>query len=267
MKPSRVKSIVIVILLLLNLLLLIPFLYRHVQERSAYKRSIHELTELFTANQIALSPAVLPQALPDAAPEFYRDDGQEKAFATALLGPVFSREVGGGIHRFYNGNGSCLIRSNGAVDVSSAAAFDAPEKLCNDLCQQFGYTIAHSELQSGSSTVTLVRTVGGAPIYNATLTLQFRAGESVSVSGSLLTAYTEQTRAGELDAVSALVRFLDYQNSPGAVVVCTAVTGLECGYLLQSTLAEPLRLVPVWCVHTDVSNYYVNCSTGAVTRE
>lgn len=267
MKPSRVKSIVIVILLLLNLLLLIPFLYRHMQERSAYERSIHELTELFTANQITLSPTVLPQTLPDAAPEFYRDDGQEKAFATALLGPVFSREVGGGIHRFYNEHGSCLIRSNGTVDVSSAAAFDAPEKLCNDLCRQFGYAIVHSELHNGIGAVTLVRTVGGTPIYNATLTLQFRAGDSVSVSGSLLTSYTEQERVGEMDAVSALVRFLDYQNSPGAVVVCTVVTGLDSGYLLQSTLAEPLRLVPVWCVHTDVSNYYVNRSTGAVTRE
>ena len=267
MKASRLKNIVIVILLLVNLFLLFPLIYRHMQERSAYERSVSELTELFESNHITVSPSVLPQQFPAAVPELIRDTDQEKAFATALLGPLFQRDVGGGILRYYNENGVCLVRSNGAVDAQIYQIDGDPEQLCAAICSSFGYEIVRSDMHDRVGSIVLVRMIGGARICNATLTFTFRDEGSASVAGSLLTAYSEKERTDGMDAVSALVRFLDYRNSPGATFVCTAITGLESGYLLQSTTTEPLRLVPVWRVHTDVSNYYVNCLNGDVTRE
>ena len=61
------------------------------------------------------------------------------------------------------------------------------------------------------------------------------------------------------------MRFLDYCGVSG--VVCTEVSALDSGYLLQSSASAPLRLIPVWRITTDVNNYYVNCKTGEVTRE
>ena len=72
-------------------------------------------------------------------------------------------------------------------------------------------------------------------------------------------------RADGIDAVSALVCFLDYCGASG--VVCTEVSALESGYLLQSTAVSSLRLAPVWRITTDVNNYYVNCKSGEITRE
>lgn len=266
MKASRLKNIVIVILLLVNLFLLFPLVYRHIQERSAYERSVSELTELFESNHITVSPTVLPREFPATVPELRRDMDQEKAFATTLFGPLFQRDVGGGIHRYYNESGVCLVRSNGAVDAVLYLPTEDPEQLCASICSSFGYEVERSDLHDGVGSIVLVRVINGVRVCNATLTFTFRDDGS-SVVGSLLTAYIEKERTDGIDAVSALVRFLDYRNSPGATFVCTAITGLESGYLLQSTTTEPLRLVPVWRVHTDVNNYYVNYLNGDVTRE
>ena len=65
-------------------------------------------------------------------------------------------------------------------------------------------------------------------------------------------------------AVTALVRFLDYRNASGAV--CTGITWLSAGYLVQSTTSAPLQLVPVLRVDTDVYSYYVNIVSGEVSR-
>ena len=63
---------------------------------------------------------------------------------------------------------------------------------------------------------------------------------------------------------TALVRFLDYRNASGAV--CTGITWLSAGYLVQSTTSAPLQLVPVLRVDTDVYSYYVNIVSGEVSR-
>ena len=68
-----------------------------------------------------------------------------------------------------------------------------------------------------------------------------------------------------MDGVTALVRFLDYSRGSGEV--CTAVTDVRAGYLLQSTASAAQRLIPAWCVSTDVNRYYVNMTSGEVTRE
>ena len=65
--------------------------------------------------------------------------------------------------------------------------------------------------------------------------------------------------------MTALVRFLDYRSGSGEV--CTAITGVDSGYLLQNTAPAAVRLLPAWRINTDVNQYYVNMVTGEVTRE
>ena len=85
------------------------------------------------------------------------------------------------------------------------------------------------------------------------------------VSGTFLPELTEGRRIDGIDAVDALVRFLDYCSTSG--VVCTEICALDTGYLLQSSAASPLRLQSVWRISTDVNRYYVNCKTGEITKE
>ena len=249
MKTSRLKNIVIVILLLVNAFLLFLLLSRRAGERDSNERRVEQLCTLFEKNGVAFDRALLP----------------EEAFASALLGTAESSDSGGGVSRFTGEYGSCSIRSGGTADALLSRPVDDPESFSKQLFKTFGYTFLTSQLTDGSGSVTGMRSEKGRLIFNASLTLTFSDSSLTGVSGTFLPALDEGRRTDGLDAVDALVHFLDYCSASG--VVCTEVRALDEGYLLQTSSASPLRLQGVWRISTDVSSYYVNCKTGEITRE
>ena len=167
--------------------------------------------------------------------------------------------------RFTGEYGSCSIRSGGTADALLSRPVDDPESFSKQLFKTFGYTLLPSQLTDGSGSVTGMRSEKGRLIFNASLTLTFSDSSLTGVSGTFLPALDEGRRTDGLDAVDALVHFLDYCSVSG--VVCTEIRALDEGYLLQTSSASPLRLQGVWRISTDVSSYYVNCKTGEITRE
>ena len=256
MKTSRLKNIVIVILLLVNAFLLFLLLSRRAEERDSNERRVEQLCTLFEKNGVAFDRALLPDEETHLSLSLERDAAREEAFASALLGTAESSDSGGGVSRFTGEYGSCSIRSGGTVDALLSRPVDDPESFSKQLFKTFGYTFLTSQLTDGSGSVTGMRSEKGQLIFNASLTLTFSDSSLTGVSGTFLPA---------LDAVDALVHFLDYCSVSG--VVCTEVRALDEGYLLQTSSASPLRLQGVWRISTDVSSYYVNCKTGEITRE
>lgn len=265
MKASRLKNIVIVILLLVNVFLLVLLLSRRAEQNAAYERSVEQLVTLFETNGVALDPAVLPQDDTPLSAALDRDAERETAFAEALLGTVTVSDSGGGVCLYTGTNGSCSVRAGGAVEVSLSRAVEDPDAFCRELFKTFGYERTRSTLTGGSGSITGVRSTGAHPVFNASLSLSFSGGTLISVSGVFLSSLTEGRRADGIDAVTALVQFLDYRSASG--LVCTRIDAVDSGYLLQSSPTAPLRLLPVWRITTDVNSYYVNCKTGEITRE
>ena len=266
MKTSRLKTIVIVILLLVNAFLLFLLLSRRAEERDSNERRIEQLCTLFEKNGVDFDRALLPDEETHLSLSLERNAAREEDFASALLGTATAGDSGGGVSRFTGEYGSCSIRSGGTVDALVSRPVDDPEDFCRQLFKTFGYTLLSSQLANGSGSVTGVRSEKGRLIFNASLMLTFSDGSLTGASGTFLPALNEsrRTTAG-LDAVDALVHFLDYCSTSG--VVCTEVRALDEGYLLQTSSASPLRLQGVWRISTDVSSYYVNCKTGEITRD
>ena len=238
MKTSRLKNIVIVILLLVNAFLLFLLLSRRAEERDSNERRVEQLCTLFEKNGVAFDRALLPDEEAHLSLSLERDAAREEAFASALLG---------------------------TADALLSRPVDDPESFSKQLFKTFGYTFLTSQLTDGSGSVTGMRSEKGQLIFNASLTLTFSDSSLTGVSGTFLPALGEGRRTDGLDAVDALVHFLDYCSVSG--VVCTEVRALDKGYLLQTSSASPLRLQGVWRISTDVSSYYVNCKTGEITRE
>ena len=247
MKTSRLKNIVIVILLLVNAFLLFLLLSRRAEERDSNERRVEQLCTLFEKNGVAFDRALLPDEETHLSLSLERDAAREEAFASALLGTAESSDTGG------------------TVDALLSRPVDDPESFSKQLFKTFGYTFLTSQLTDGSGSVTGMRSEKGQLIFNASLTLTFSDSSLTGVSGTFLPALDEVRRTDGLDAVDALVHFLDYCSVSG--VVCTEVRALDEGYLLQTSSASPLRLQGVWRISTDVSSYYVNCKTGEITRE
>ena len=253
MKASRLKTIVIVILLLVNAFLLFLLLSRRAEQTQAYERTVEQLCELFARSGVSFDRALLPENSDVYALSPERSSTREMAFAKSLLGDDVSAFD------------SCSLRSGGTVDAVLSRPLDDAAQFSRELFRSFGYEEVSFSLNGGSGSVTGMRRSKNGPIYNAALTLTFTDSTLTGVSGTFLSDLDEGRRTDGLDAISALVRFLDYCGVSG--VVCTEVSALDSGYLLQSSASAPLRLIPVWRITTDVNNYYVNCKTGEVTRE
>ena len=266
MKTSRIKSIVIVILLLVNAFLLVLLLGRQNQQRIAYERSVEQLSLLLTNNGIAFDTSLLPDNASYPAAELSHDADAEAAFARALLGDnAAARSTASGSSVYESERGSLQFRTNGTIEGSMNCHVGDPAEFLSGILSSSGYLIDVSNVNTdGSGTAVAVREVDGIKVFNAPLMFTFEDNVLTSVSDSFLPSVTLVAPAGGTDAISALVRFLDHRNSNG--LVCTEITSLTYGYLLQSSAASA-KFVPAWHIATDVSEYYVNSVTGEITRE
>ena len=100
MKASRLKTIVIVILLLVNAFLLFLLLSRRAEQTQAYERTVEQLCELFERSGVSFDRALLPENSDVYALSPERSSTREMAFAKSLLGDdVSAFDSGGGISR------------------------------------------------------------------------------------------------------------------------------------------------------------------------
>ena len=264
MKTSRLKSIVIVILALANAFLLVLLIGQGAQERAARAYTASQLVQLFRTNGVSLSASIVPLesdlfAVVDPA----RDPSAEAAFAEAVLGPCTAEDVGGGIYRYVGETGQCLFRASGAVEASLERDAEDPETLARELLTAGGYQLVSADLANGSGSISAVRALSETLVFNAGLELVFSQNRLVSVAGSFVPAASVGHTDRGINAVTALVRFLDHSSESGEI--CTAVTAVHAGYLLESTAALPQQLIPAWRITTDVSQYYVDMRTGEVS--
>ncbi len=266
MDRYRLKNIIILILVLVNLFLLGSLASRKTAETSARRRTVQELVDLFAAYDMTLDPEVISDETPPDSRLLTRDLALEERTAGFLLGQdLSSANQGGGIYTYASHKGAALFRSSGSFDAVGTLAAEDVEDFCQDFCREFFFEDPVFTLdETGTGTATAIRRCAGLPVYNCSVVFTLEEGRLVSVNGTLLPENYTSSSADMLSALAALTAFQNAKQSSGAVA--SVVTGMELCYELQSTTTASMSLVPVWCVTTDTVNYYVNCVTGAVSQ-
>lgn len=266
MKTSHLKSTAIAILALANVCLLLLLAARRQQEHSAKERVVTELVQMFASSGVELKPAAVPvRPARLAEVETVRAESAEASLAAALLGPCEAEDMGGGIFRYSNAAGTCFLRGSGSVEASLSRRVEDPEAFCKKLFAECGYEMFAFDVSEGTGKANAVRVVSDTAVFNAELSLSFERGSLISAAGTFVPPVELREDDGNISAVTALVRFLDYGAQSGEV--CTAIYNVRSGYLVQGGTLGAQRMMPVWSVETDVAQYYVNMKTGEVTRE
>lgn len=270
MESSRLKNIIILILLLVNVFLLASLVSRKISQASADRHAAQQLSELFASAGVTLDSDVISTSSVPPTLSLTRSADEDREVAAFFLGDALIQSDDAGDSQAYDssfGTGSGVFRSNGSFDlVISAPSQEDPEALCDDFCRRFDYQITSNDLKSGSGTITAMQEYNGYPVSDCTVTFYIEEGVLQTVSGSHLPKnHTEMSGEEPLSASAALTRFLEARRESGAVF--SAVTDMYPCYDLQSTAAAPMTLVPAWCIVTDTVDYYVNCSTGAVSHK
>ena len=122
METYRLKNIILVILLLLNVFLLLLVASRgYAQHRSA--QNLIDQTVLFLQNSnVSIDPELLQGQDTAFTYSYERNMEEEQAFTAALLGTlVKQQDAGGGTQQYTFTGGSAVFRSNGAFQLTIAA--------------------------------------------------------------------------------------------------------------------------------------------------
>lgn len=267
METYRLKNIVILILVLVNLFLLGLLLNFRCQQRHTSQELAQQLVRLYDQHGIAL-PEDLEADAPSLTPMgVSRSLSDEAAIAAYLLGEeAEGADQGGGIYTYTGTLGTVQFRSSGAFDYAPVRQdVTDPQTFFDGFLETFGYRALTSSYGANTGTFTAVRQVEGYDVYNCTVSFRFSGQQLVSVAGSWVsTAGTTALPQPSYTAADALSQFLEYRSEAG--VVCNSVVSVQPAYDLQSPTPSTLQLSAKWQVVTDTYRYYVDCVTKEVQR-
>ena len=273
MPVSKLKNLVLLVLLLANLALLAllgPDRLSQAREDAALRQS---LCDLYAGQQVSLDPAVVPDTVTIYALELAQDPDAAAAAAAALLGQELTLDDSSRFQSVYRANaGQCVISRSGAFRASLE---DRPE--VRDLAKDAGKTLhamgfqyssltGPQRLRAGFYTLTAAQTVLGVPVFSQGLTLTYANDRLVQLEGVFYTGAGTLTRISDqpcISAADALVAFLSARIDLGWVG--SAVTGMTQGYVRSETAGASVHLTPVWRLETDTGSFDINGITGEVT--
>ncbi|MET0016170.1 hypothetical protein [Oscillibacter sp.] len=265
METYRLKNIIILTLVLVNAFLLGTLGMRQAQQVASQSQATEELVKLFAGEGVTLSESAVSFDPPPAALTLARDTAAERALAATFLGnELTAADEGGGILTYTSNLGRAVFRASGAFEITGELGRN-PSALGQQFCRNHGCELPDEWFNaSGGGTVTVRQLCQGYPVEDCSVTFLAENNVLHSVYGTFLPSNSTISQSENLiTASTALTAFLEARRTSGAVV--SAVTGIYRCYEFQNT-ASALTLTPTWRVVTDTVDYYVNCSTSAVTH-
>lgn len=266
---SKIKNIILIILLITNLALLILVGGQTLQGRRLLSRA-REDAILFLRNRgVEVEEGIIPQSM-DLKPQIAERNlsGEERAAAALLGSPVTAESRGGEVYRYFNGSGSIQFHSDGAFSAQLAeGAFPLGSDRaagCLALLERMG--LEGTILSQEGDELTFRQTWAGAPLFTQQATLVCRENCLVAITaGRQLAAEPQEDAAREnISVATALISFVNGVSALGDV--CNRIDAIEPGYAAAASLTGPILLTPVWRVTTDTGAYQLDAVTGGVTR-
>ncbi|MGN1002402.1 MAG: hypothetical protein ACI4PC_06485 [Oscillospiraceae bacterium] len=269
MDSSKIKNILILVLLLVNAFFLAVLIRDGAEERRSQAETAGELRTILegvgiTADQDLDFFREAPKKC-----TLLRDSQAEQRKVGAILGSVTAEDLGGNILYYSSASGKASLRGTGEMDMifSGGSIGDGgkPERAAVRLLNKAGFDVDESSASvnaSGeNSSVTLCFAWEGYPIYNARVCLDYSGGRLQMLTGTRPFDTVSSTDAGDvMNCVSAVMRFVELVKSDG--LICSRLEEVEPGYIMSVEVSGESDLTPVWKIVTDTGNIYINALTG-----
>ena len=269
MEKSKLKNIILTILLITNVLLLGLMLFQRAQSRHYNQQTLLDAVDLLSQQGITARVEDMPDRAFPLPQVVEQDAQQELADFSALLGQDAVHAQRGSVSLYTGSLGSAEVRGDGVFSVELAPGAYPLEG--QDMTQHglsvlelMGFTAQVTAVEE--SALTAVETLGDVPIFSCTVTLRYEEGELRAISGTRLAGTpTVDTQAETpLSTATLLVRFRSGIINSGDA--CTAILSATQGYILDADANRSLRLTPVLHLETDTNLYIINARTGELQR-
>lgn len=268
MSWSKLKTIIIYILLLLNLFLLGLVGMNRFRAQRYQTAALTEAAAVLAQNNIRTQLEELPREMKLSAAVAARDLQKEERLASVLLGgDVQTTASGGGLYVYEGEAGTARFRGNGEFTVDLTRPVEStltPQSLMKSLDLDIWQVRAEDNAAEQS--------LNGVPVYSAGSAEQRVAGVTFSydgegrlsaVSGWLhlgkLTA--EQEENSPISVSTGLMAFFGFVVDNGDV--CREIVSMTSVYRAAGGSA---RLTPTWLIRTDTGGYFVDAINAEVSR-
>ena len=277
MEGTKIKNIIIIILLLLNGFLLVPVGGRRVQNARSQDAALNGAVEILRDSGIVLEEDAVPREADLPVLRASRDLLLEQEQVARLLGDgVTAQARGGEVYRYESELGWLQFHSTGEFlaefepEAFPVGEEDVVRHAARLLSQLTFDGRVSQKLEVGGAehsdwSITFVQTLDGALVLDRQVTLHYLNGSLVSLSGRRVPGQPVLT--GERSAVSAataLMRLYNGLNELGDVY--NRIQTIEPAYRLSVSLSDPVRLIPAWYVKTDTGEYSMELQSGQVSR-
>lgn len=270
MKWSKLKNIIILILLILNLFLLF-LVGGRVQQREEAQEELEKSTIAFLKkNGIQVEGEIVPW---DAQYELLvtdRDQGEEERIARMVLKEVKERKVGFGIA--YSGEGGTVrFYQDGRFSINYESGHGKSiqniESQGLRYLKGLGIEAKSQKVQSdvGEKSISVLQTFQEQPIFNCEIKLEYQDGCLNMIEGFRLMGEPKVMKEQHgLTAPTLLVRFMESALEESNHL--TEIRAITQGYLYSPSTSARAKLIPVWRVETDQGEMFLNCMTGKVEK-
>lgn len=274
MEGTRIKNIVILILLLLNGFLLFLVGGRWAEDTHSHETARSSAIEIIRADGVALAEDAVPGDMKLTHMQAVRDTVWEKELAAGLLGGAVSVEARGGeVYRYQNTNGWIQFHSTGEFAAElEPAAFSLGEQTAAQhgtaLLERMGFEcrLLNDTTQGGQGSITVRQLYKGVPVLGCQATLVYRDGGLAGIVDARRMPGVPQHKAGEnsLSVASALMRLYNGLKELGDIY--TRIDSITPAYTMSVARSGTADLTPVWYVQTDTGAYQMDTQTGQISR-
>lgn len=265
MPVSKLKNLVLLILLLSNLILLSLLVPRQIKQKQEVQQLRDTLSELCEKQNVTLASDKIPETIPlyplelanaahaelHALQSFAGDD---IAYTDGTIKGDCVQQTG----HWENGTIRLKLQNQKAVSSLQRSA----KKTLDAMSFQYHSLTQPERLSPGMYTLRAKQTILGVPLFSQGLTLTYSNSCLSEVSGEFFAGTLTKTDSHTCISVSdAVVSFLSARVDLGWVG--SSITALEQGYL-PSVSGGIVRLTPVWKLTTDTGSFYVHGITSEV---
>lgn len=266
---TKLKNIILVILILTNLCLLFLVALPALQSRQRMDQAWEEAVRFLRDRGVQVEEDVIPRSMDLPPQRLERDLEREERSAAALLGGDVTAEARGGeVYRYFNDKGAVQFHSDGTISAQlESAAFPLGEdRRAGCLALMGRMDLEGTILEETGDELVFRQTWQGSPLFTQQVTLVCRDGglAAITAGRQLVGRPQEDPERTTLSAATALIDFLNGASAMGDV--CNRIDAIQPGYVTAASLSGATLLTPVWRITTDTGAYQLDTVTGAVTR-
>lgn len=268
MEWSKLKNIILVILVCTNLALLAIVARQEFQSDYRSRQARQEAIQFLTDRGVTVTDeGAIPARQTLLAQTVERDPEREQELAAALLGSDLQvQDRGAGVYRYFNDGGYLQFHSDGSLQGEFAPGVfpGDTEQACLDLLARLDMTCEALGAEEG--VFTFRQRWEEAPLFNQQVSVEVGEGSirSVNAFRRLMGQPREDSQRETVTVATALVEL--YQGIAELGDVCSRIDGICQGYVSGTSLNGPMTLTPVWQVETDTGAYQLDLVTGALSR-